>query len=347
VNQTKLCLSLLALIILSSGCTNGGEDDEPKGSVEVHSLTVTPQQIYSGSEVRAILEFSNVGSVPAELSIHREGGEDGRRVLTNFCPDLFDRKDFSASPQRLESQGREVLEQGQSAQLSWRLQQQGNVPRYGRRCDMDFQVPFDYSVSAYKQVQIKESEDVEGSELNQETTSGPLSFIIETVGGTGAEGQSTFVRPRDETMTVLIQMRNHGQEGYNKGIVDIDENSFSINSSELGIDAEMNVDDNEDSDGDYDNYICTGPRAKNCAIQIEGTGPSDAENEDELSCNMDKGDDIRMFEGQSRIFKCNVPLSQVDLVGKPSIVAEINTKVNYTYIKDIGSREVEVQYRGG
>jgi hypothetical protein len=55
-----------------------------------------------------------------------------------------------------------------------------------------------------------------------------MNFVIETIGGTGEEGKSTFVAGEDSSMRVLLQLRNTGQEGYDKGVIDVDEESLVI-----------------------------------------------------------------------------------------------------------------------
>lgn len=97
-----------------------------------------------------------------------------------------------------------------------------------------FQVPFNYSVNSFRQIQVKRSRNVEGSQLQSKSTSGPLLFAIETIGGTGEEGKSTYIAGEDQNMRVLLQLQNRGQEGYDKGVVDIRERSLTIESDGPG-----------------------------------------------------------------------------------------------------------------
>jgi hypothetical protein len=52
-----------------------------------------------------------------------------------------------------------------------------------------------------------------------------------------------------------------------------------------------------------------------------------------------------MFEGQSRLITCDIPLP--DSLVEPSEVGQITASVKYTYLKQAGETNIEVQNRGG
>ena len=343
MNSRQVCLSLLALVVVTSGCLGPSEETESEGpgSIEVHELSVNPQQVYSGSSIRAVLEFANIGNTPAEINVNEEDAStmEGKRVLTDHCPDIFTIDQFQTNPNEME-QGEITLQPKESASIQWTLEQEGRVPLYGHSCNLKFQIPFEYSVTGYRQVQIKESDDVEGSTLTSETSKGPLRLLIETVGGTGQEGRSTFVQGTDEEMRILLQFRNNPVEDYNKGLVDIDEGSFYIEAPELGIEREEFISSEEES------VDCDSDGSKfRCVTEIEEEFEWVAADGDP-ECELDNNNPIRVSEGQSRVMKCDIDISEIDLDESPSIVSEIRAGVDYSYIKDLGSRQIRVESRG-
>ncbi|MFT4892268.1 MAG: hypothetical protein ACI8Z7_000035 [Candidatus Nanohaloarchaea archaeon] len=323
-------LTLLILTVVASGCVHSGGGDatitEGPESVTIQEVSVDPSQIYEGQNVRASLTAYNSGNLPAEVLV----GENGSQMLTDYCPDIFDNNmdRFSASTSTVvetrEGEGASyALDPGEKIDVGWVLQQEGNVPLNGFRCPMSFSVPFNYSVEAYRQVQIKQNREVEGSpQLNSESSSGPLVMAIETLpGATGRQG--TYITPGgdtgDENIQLLIQMINEEpQEEYRKGLVDVAEESFYIRASEpLSLDEEV-VNGEWQVQGDYG----------------EGSEPR---------CEMPNAD-FRMYQGRSFTIQCNIPVTED--FDQPSVLSEITAGVNYTYIKDAGERTVEVQTRG-
>jgi len=194
--------------------------------------------------------------------------------------------------------------------MRWRLEHVGNTPLYGERCDLEFAMVFNYSVNALKQVQVKRNDEVEGSpELRTQSSQGPLYFAVETVGSSTGD-DSTFVAGRDDEVTTHLQLQNIGQEGVAKGVVDLQEESLEISATEP-----LKFQEDIDSwSGDADTI-----------------------------CDIDENEDLRIFEGESRVLTCNIPAPED--IEEPSQISEIFASVNYTYRKDLGSRRVEVEVR--
>lgn len=317
-------LTLLFLTVVASGCVHSsGESTVTEGpeSVKIQSLEVSPAEIYEGQNVRASLTAFNAGNLPAEVMV----GEDGQQILTDYCPDIFNnnRERFSASTSRVAEtrQGERAsysLGPGEKISVRWLLEQEGNVPLIGKRCSMSFSVPFNYSVEAYRQVQIKQSRDVEGSErLSSESSSGPLVIALETLpGATGESATYISTEDGDQTIQLLIQLINREpeEEEYRKGLVDVDESTFRVSASDP-----LQLDEYVNDEGEW---------------TADGYEPR---------CEMPETD-FRMYQGRSITIQCNI-----DVPGdfdQPSILSDITARVNYTYIKDAGDRTVRVETRG-
>lgn len=322
-------LTLLFLTVVASGCVHsggGGTITEGPESVTVESVTVDPSQIYEGQDVRVSLTAFNSGNLPADVIV----GENGTRMLTDYCPDIFNNNHnrFSASTStdadtRQGEGASYALDPGEKIDVRWLLEQEGNVPLNGFDCPMSFSVPFNYSVESYRQVQIKQNRQVEGSQqLNSESSSGPLVMALETLpGSTGSQG--TYVAPDedtgDENIQLLVQLINEEpQEQYRKGLVEISDKSFYIKASDPLQLNERVVDGEWRVQGEYEDS--SGPR-----------------------CDMPDAD-FRMYQGKSLTIQCNIPVP--DNFDQPSVLSEITAGINYTYIKDAGERRVEVQTRG-
>lgn len=308
MENQKIAISLLFLTVLVAGCA---ESSSSNAAIELKKLSVEPNEIYEDTSVSVSLGLENTGNLPAEIRL----GQGGEKVMKNYCPDMFENSEFSVTTSGEYDEEDQVVELAPDRDLNlrWRLEHTGNTPLYGERCDLDFVAVFNYSVSAFKQVQIKRDEEVEGSpELRTQSSDGPLFFGIETVGSTG--NPSTFASGLDKEVTTHLQLQNHGQEGVAKGVVDIHEESLSIEATEpLGFEENY-----EDWSGDSEEPVC------------------DVSTEDEL----------RIFEGESRVITCNIDTPSSDELESPAQISEIFAEVNYTYRKDLGSRRVEVEKRG-
>lgn len=309
----------MSLIVLVSGCidTGGGSETITEGpeSVVIEELRVQPQQIYSGQPVRASITAVNAGNTDAEVDV----GENGGQILGDYCTDLFKLDSFTASSSRSpDVQESYMLESGEKVNARWTLQQQGNVPIYGKRCNLEFSVPFNYTVESYRQIQIKRDRAVEGSsKLSSESTTGPLSLRIDTLpGSTGQTNTYVLSENGDDTVNVMIELINtEPQEEFNKGLVNVDKSSFYVEATEpLQVDEEY-------SDGEW---------------SAEGYPDSEAR------CDMPERE-IRMLEGRSVTITCEIPLdSEIDT---PSVISEISAGVNYRYVKNAGQVEVRVEPR--
>jgi len=305
MESQKIAISLLFLAVLVAGCSDSSSD----AAIEVRQLSVEPQQIYEGTSVSVSLDLVNTGNLPARIDL----GEKGERVMKNYCPDTFEISDFTVTTSGKHDQDENVVELQPDRDLNmrWRLDHIGNTPLYGERCDLEFVTVFNYSVKALNQVEIKNNENVEGSpELDTQSSQGPLFFAIETVGSSTGD-QSRFVKSLDDEVTTHLQLRNHGQEGVAKGIVNVQEESLEI-SATPPLDFEEN----------YDIWS----------------------SEEDTICDISEDEDLRISERGSRILTCNIPLEDVEFED-PAQLSEIFASVNYTYRKDLGSRRVEVEVR--
>ena len=226
----------MSIIVLASGCIDTGGDaqtvTEGPESVVIEELSVEQREIYSGQPVRASITAVNAGNNDAVVTV----GENGGQILGDYCTDIFNLDSYTASSSR-SSQIQESyeLQSGERINARWTLQQEGNVPIYGKRCNLEFSVPFNYSVEAYRQIQIKRDRDVEGSsQLSSESTTGPLTLAIDTLpGSTGQTSTYVLSENGDETVNVMIQLvNNEPQEEYNKGLVNVDKSSFYVEATE-------------------------------------------------------------------------------------------------------------------
>ena len=347
MNRHFTALSLVILTILASGCIGGGnnnEGPETEKSIEIHRVDVQPTQLYEGTPLDAEIEVANVGNLDATIDV----GENGGNVLTDRCTDIFSleepAKDFNVAPESQRIDGNVYrVEPDEGLTIQWQLSQIGEVPLYGKRCDMKFQVPFNYSVSAYKQVQIKSDDNIEGSSLNWESSSGPLTLAIQTLGGTGDEGQDTYVEGDDSTMTMLVQFQNDNKEDFDKGVTDIQERSLWIGM----VKSDGSVVFNETFETGPD-IEC--PPAGSTSTTCYRTGETvnrwvSSSGSTDTYCNLNSDQPIRMFEGESRVMVCEFNLDEANF-NDPAEVIEIRSSAKYTYIKDAGTRRVEVQTRG-
>ena len=311
-------LTLLSIVVLASGCItpNGGGETVTEGpeSVIIQELRVEPTKIFSGQPVRASLTAVNAGNTEAEIIV----GENGGDILDDHCTDIFDLESFSASSSRSsETQKSYTLQSGEKINARWTLQQQGNVPIYGKRCNLDFSVPFNYSVNTYRQIQIKRNREVSGSpKLSSESSSGPLVLAIDPIqGATGEENTYVLSENGDRRINVMLQLINPDpEEEFKKGLVNVDKNSFSVRATEpLQLNEKF-------EEGEWQPQGYSEPR-----------------------CEMPDAE-LRMTRGKSVIINCEIPLDEK--IDDPSVLSEISASVNYTYIKNAGGTEVEVKPRG-
>lgn len=283
MQDKKAILGFVFLTVIASGCIGGSAD----GSIDINSLQVNPSEIHEGDNVRVQLDVSNNGLRTGNVSI----GENGREVLDRICSDIFEIDSFSASatgrPSLDVTDGdSHMIEPGHDLRLDWVLQSIGDVPLHGQRCSLDFSIPFDYSVSAFKQLQIKENPDVDNINLDQRSSSGPLDIYIEAVpGSTGQE--NIFIATEDEReidFTVTIVNQQPSENDPTRGVGNIDPETIEIEASDpIDINSEEHCevpDRIEIFDGESQPISCSVPKPDRSDLD----GPSQIS---ELSVDLD------------------------------------------------------------
>lgn len=283
---------LLVLTVLASGCadSSGGE------GISVTELSVEPSQIYSGSETSVSMSVRNSGLLEGELIT----GENGKNVLTNHCTDIFSITEYRASSSReSETADDYSLGRGEEARFYWRLDQidVNEVPLQGYRCNLKFELPFNYSVNAFQQLQFKENREVEGStRLQNKVSQGPLRIVTEVIGSTSNQA-NTILTQDDASIYITVENTDSEDSPY-QGLIEL--NRINITSSN-------NIELNPNSD---------------------------------TECG--SGDSVTLSTGGQQIYRCSIKPSEMNA---PSIRGEVNVKADYTFVKDVGERNVQVQYR--
>lgn len=191
----------MILAIISTGCaSNSGGGD----GIGITQVEVEPTSIIEDSTVSAQFSAVNNGNLPGKVFI----GEKGTNVLTNYCPDIFSIERYDASSSRAtENKPSYKLGSEEKIRINWRLKQkeERTVPRNGYKCDISFQLPFKYSVTAFKQIQVKQAREIEGSEkLVSKTSDGPLNVNMKIVGST-ADRKNTVIKENNAQVYIQIQ----------------------------------------------------------------------------------------------------------------------------------------------
>jgi len=312
-NGGKLVLTLLVVTVFSSGCINGGHAEGPE-SIEVQELTVNPSTVYEDSNLDAVLEVSNIGTLSGNISIE----EDGDNIMADQCQDFFDLEDFNynAPPTAEIGENQYRLEQGDSLRFTWGLRQSGNVPLYDVSCDLRFEVPFNYSVQAFNQIEVRENLDVEGAEqLDSRSSSGPMTVLIDTIPGMAGQ-RGVYSLEDDEEITTYMRLQNQvTEDGYGTGIIGIEDDSL-----EIDIPEELYTEEAED-------------RLREEEIDTAS----------EEMCDLPE-QGLTMHEGSSEDIRCD--LDMPDELEGPAQIFEITASAEYEYLRDAGSRNVEVARRG-
>lgn len=311
MDQRLAALSALFSVIVVSGCVGGGggQGTESQGgqAIAVNQISVQPQEIFQGSNVRVRMSLTNVGELPAKLLVARSGASSntGGQILTSYCPDIFDVESFSASSSNVSSTQRTyMLEPDYSVRMNWNLEQTGsNVPLNGYDCNLRFEVPFNYSVEAFRQIQVKDDPEVQGSEeLFAKSSQGPMKLEIQAIGSSAPSGAPTFLK--NDSGEVLVQLVNK-----------------------------------EPSEGSFLGTVSLGPpNIFARGMKFENQCPSDE--------SIPESGTISLFQGQSKIFRCNIDWSNHDFDLAPSLRGEVFARANYTFVKSAGTRGVRVRYRG-
>jgi hypothetical protein len=311
MDQRLAALSVLFSVVVISGCVGGGggQGTESQGNqaIAVNQISVEPQEIFQGSNVRIRMSLTNVGELPAKLLVARSDANrnTGGQILTSYCPDIFSVESFSASSSNVSSTQRTyMLEPDYSVRLNWNLNQTGSeVPLNGYDCNLRFEVPFNYSVEAFRQIQVKDNPDVEGSEeIFAKSSQGPMKLELEAIGSSAPRGAPTFLK--NDSAEILVQLVNKEPE----------EGSF-VGTVSLGA-----------------------PSISARGMQFDGSCP-DPESVPESGT-------ISLFQGQSKVFRCSLDWGSHDFGLAPSLRAEVFARANYTFVKTAGTKSVRVRYRG-
>ncbi len=253
---------------LNGGESTESDGDQ---AIQIEELSIQPQSIYAGSSSTVILNIRNIGEIPAELNldsgytedsdcsevlpsdpytnpstseldeyyecVEDAGGENqlqnyADRILTDRCRDIFDVDQLDVTgPNDVESD-KYVLGDGEEVRFSWSLAtSDDSVPLHGYECPLRFEVPFEYSVQSYRQIQVKESRDVSGiPELESRSSQGPLMINIDTIGSTSDQGPSTFIDGDNAEIGVTIE--NQADEGTQyTGLIEVEAPEISSSSS--------------------------------------------------------------------------------------------------------------------
>ena len=228
IKKRNLALSLLFIAVIVSGCADNGGGKVSGEAISISGPEVQPNEIFQGSTIQVQMAAENTGEIEGDIII----GENGNKVLTNYCPDFFDIAEdgFSSySSRNPDTSEGYTLKPGERAQMNWQLQQKGqNVPLNGYDCPMKFEMPFNYSVNAYNQIQIKERGTDVAADLSSKISEGPLTIAIEAIGSSSQEGAPIFLE--GDQPEVLFQISNEQpDESSLRGIINI--RNFRIESS--------------------------------------------------------------------------------------------------------------------
>lgn len=363
----------IAAVALAAGCINGGGETQSEGdrAITINELSVTPATITEGSSATAVLRATNTGRLQANL----RAGEVGGNVLRDYCRDIFcipgydcqgDEggsgilEGYETSGPEADEDGNYSVSPGQTISFRWNLDtRDANVPLYGQTCNLRFEIPFDYSVEAFRQVQLLSNDNVEPSTVESRSSAGPLKFDIQTVGGT--QHPSTYIVGDHDRGRITLQLINQGQEGYDKGVIDVDEESLRIQAGD-GPDSPIYIDERfetidpgedftvadcvEDAEGRLSRVYsyCIQKVQEDDSGEVEQTTLGwTADGYDEPKCDIDGDGALRMFEGESRMVVCDVDLP--DEIDSPGEIYDVTASVDYTYKEQLSTRSVEVEPR--
>ncbi len=306
MEKRTAALSLLFLTVIVAGCTDSNTTGKVEGqAIRVTQLDITPTQIREDSTVRISMGVRNVGEVSSEVQV----GDNGNKILTNYCSDFFtiQENDFSSySSSNSETQQSYELAPQEEVKMNWELKQEGDVPLNGYSCDMKFQVPFNYSVEAFKQIQIKKNEEVGGEpQLSSKSSQGPLTIDMGVTGSSLQLDAPVFLE--GDKPEVLIGFANERvEESKYQGLISLKNPEISANKIEFE----------------------------------EGQCPEEGDKEEIQLYEGKSAQPIRCDLVYSR------GGSDYTLGSMPSIKPEITVSANYTYTLNVGERTVEVLYSG-
>jgi len=84
MQDQKLTLSLLFLVVVVSGCADSGGKVSGE-AISVTGPTLQPSDIREGASVQASLSVENTGEIPSQVIV----GENGDQIMTDYCTDFF------------------------------------------------------------------------------------------------------------------------------------------------------------------------------------------------------------------------------------------------------------------
>lgn len=229
---------VIAATVIISGCTNGGSGEESHegDAISVERFELVPQTIYSGSNVTATLNVRNVGNTEANIAV----GDQGKNVLTSYTPDLLLISNFTAeSTQTTDTKEEYTLRPDGTLSMNWDLHQfdESRIRFYAdQTIDMSFRIPFQYTVQAYHQFQVKDNSDVESLEgLGAASSNGPMDVTISLIGSSSEGGSPVFMEGDD--IQVRVEFANQDtEEGDGVGLLNIEAPSIEV----PGDDVEVN-----------------------------------------------------------------------------------------------------------
>lgn len=211
-------IGVMMFAVLASGCIDSGPSQQ---GIALTELSVEPNSIRAGESVSVSLEAVNAGLLEGTVDV---GEANGDRVLTNHCQDYFSVEEFRASSSRTDANDASeyTLGEDERIRMFWRLNQDrpDEVPLQGYNCPLRFELPFDYSVRAYKQLQVKESREVDGStNLATDISPGPLAIDMQIIGST-ADQQNTIIEGNDASL-YLTAYNQDKQDSVYQGLIEI------------------------------------------------------------------------------------------------------------------------------
>jgi hypothetical protein len=306
MNTYAKSLLIILAVIVTSGCINGGSQTSSTGAnaISVEELSVTPQKIRAGSSTNIILRLRNSGTLNTTVKINSESGSlegdpFGDRILTNRCVDLFKVEEFTVTGpgEEFKKDKGYKLEPGAKVSLRWVLDNADadRVPLTGFDCNLKFQIPFDYSVNAFRQIQILETRETTGVEgLQSKSSAGPMKLNIATIGSTSERGPSTIIK--GDNAEAIINLENQkGESTAFTGLIETEAPDITASNIKL----------------------------ENCNI---------------------RGEQFVMYEGESRRIRCDIKYDLGENQDRKR--GRIDAETEYTYIKKLGEKTVEVEYRG-
>lgn len=223
MERRELGISILFLTVIVSGCIgpSGQQTQQSSGkALTVSGPSIQPSSgtIREDSSVRVSMGVMNTGEMNGTLV----AGRNGDQIMTNYCTDVFEITDYEAqSSQTMDAQESYSLNPDWEAQFNWELQQTGDVPIMGQTCELRFEAPFNYSVDAYRQLQIKRSAEAGGEpQLTSQSSKGPLAINIELIGSSSEQGAPVFIE--EDSIEVLVRFsKKQSEDSPYQGLIDI------------------------------------------------------------------------------------------------------------------------------